>query len=289
MPFQYAAFTVMTPEYGIEEVAALLKRLGYDGVEWRVHTVPGAACPRTDSWRCNRATVGIDTIVEKAKEIRKISEDHGLEIMSLGTYLSYKLIEDIQRCMEAARIMGCGSIRVSAPKYDRSQNYNDIFEQAMDGFAKVEALAAKHNVRACVELHYGNICSSASLGHRLVSNFDPYCIGVIYDPGNLVFEGHEDPRLAFDLLGPYLAYVHVKNAAWVQVDGADHGGRLWRPTIAPLKEGFVPWREILSDLDKSGFNGWLSLEDFGPGDAKTKLADGIAYLKSLDAQVADGG
>ena len=84
MPLKYAAFTVMTPEFTLEETVAILKQLGYDGIEWRVHNVHSDFADKPDYWRSNRATVDINTIVEKAGEIRKLTEDHGLEILGLG-------------------------------------------------------------------------------------------------------------------------------------------------------------------------------------------------------------
>ena len=195
MPFRYSAFTVMMPEYTLEEAAALLAKLGYNGVEWRVHSVPSHLPDRVDFWRGNRATVDIDTIIARAPTVRKISEDAGLYIIGLGTYLSYKLIDDVERCMEAARIMGCDAIRVSAPKYDGSENYNDLYEQSVDGYGRIEELARDYGVRANVEIHHGNICCSPSLAYRLVSNFDPDFVGVIFDPGNMAYEGFENWQL----------------------------------------------------------------------------------------------
>jgi len=275
----------MMPEFDIEQSAALLKSLGYDGVEWRVHSVPSTFPEKPDFWRGNRATINIDTILEKAEEIGKISADAGLEINGLGTYLSYKLIDDVAKCMEAARTMGCNSIRVSAPNYDGSVNYNDLYEEALDGYAAVEDLAKSYGVRANLEIHHGNMCCSSSLTYRLVSNFDPDLIGVIFDPGNMVYEGYENWQLGLELLGPYLSYVHVKNAAWVENRITPDAEKLWKATMAPLKEGIVNWQEVLLALDKVGYQGWMSFEDFAQGDTKTKLAEDIEYIKNLVAKL----
>ena len=37
---KYSVFTVMTPEWTLPEAAQNLAALGYDGVEWRVETLP---------------------------------------------------------------------------------------------------------------------------------------------------------------------------------------------------------------------------------------------------------
>jgi len=281
MPLKYSVFTVMMPEFDIPESAAILKSLGYDGVEWRVHSVPSTMPEKPDFWRGNRATIDAETIVSKAPEIRKITEDAGLEIVALGTYLGYKLLDDIARCMEAAAIMGCRAIRVSPPNYDGSVNYNDLYEETVEGYALVEDLAREHGVRANVEIHHGNMCSSASLTYRLVSNFDPDNIGVIFDPGNMICEGRENWQLGLELLGPYLSHVHVKNAAWSQTGVSAHGESLWKHAMVNMKEGIADWSEILAALDRVGYRGWLSFEDFGPGDTKTKLTENINYLKNL--------
>lgn len=284
MPLKHAAFTVMTPEYTLEEAAALLKSLGYDGVEWRVHSVPAERPGKPDFWRANRATVDVETIIKQAEPVRKLTRDHGLEILGLGTYLSYKLVEDVERCMEAAAAMGAPSIRISPPAYDGSENYNDLYEEAVDGFARVEDLAREYRVRANIELHPRGICSSASLAYRLVSNFDPDQVGVILDPGNMMMEGYESWQLGLELLGPYLAYVHVKNSAW-QAETTGDGRRRCKASVVPLREGCVPWADVLTALDRVGYTGWLSLEDLSPGDAKTKLTDGIAFLREIEAEV----
>jgi len=284
MPFRYAAFTVMTPEFDLRETSALLKQLGYDGVEWRVHSVPSQMPAKRDFLRGNRATVGLDTIVKDAGEVKAITQDSGLEIVALGTYLSYRMVDDVARCMEAAATMGAGSIRVSPPGYDGSENYNDLYEEAVDGFGRIEDLAREHKVRANIEIHPRGICCSAGLAYRLVSNFDPDCFGVILDPGNMMMEGYEDWQLGLELLGPYLSHVHVKNSAWIQQPSSD-GHKQWLPSVVPLTEGCVSWQRVLAALDAVGYTGWLSLEDLSPGDTRKKLTDGISYLKSLEARL----
>ncbi len=281
MPFKYSVFTVMTPEFDIPSTAALLQSLGYNGVEWRVHSVPSVLPDKPDFWRGNKATIDIETIVEKAPEIRKISEDAGLQIMGLGTYLGYKLLDDVARCMEAARTMDCPCIRVSSPNYDGSTNYNDLYEQAVDGYGQVENLARDFGVRAVIELHHGSMCPSAGLGSRLVSNFDPDFIGVIYDPGNMMCEGYEKWQMGLELLGPYLSRVHVKNAAWVEAGASPDGEKQWKHQMVGTKDGVVDWSDVLLALDRVGYQGWLTFEDFGPGATEAKLSGNIAYIKGL--------
>jgi len=284
MAFKYAVFTVMTPDLSLEETAQALQELGYSGVEWRVHTVPAEMPETPDYWRGNRSTVDFAHIRTLAPEVKALSDAYDLAVPALGTYLGYRMLDDVERAMEAAKMMECPQIRVGVPGYDGSRNYNDLFEEAIEGYEKVEALARAYGVRANIELHHGKLCPSASLAYRFVSHFDPEFIGVIYDPGNMVCEGYENWLLGLELLGPYLAHVHVKNAAW-RVDHERDGVKIWRPAMVGMREGQVNWLEVLQALKTVGYDGWLSFEDFSPGDTRTKLAANIEYLRKLEARL----
>ncbi len=72
-------------------------------------------------------------------------------------------------------------------------------------------------VTALVEVHFGSIVRRLG-GIRMVDGLDPTAVGVLHDVGNLVIEGQEHYDSAFELLGPYLAHVHLKNTVWVPGD-----------------------------------------------------------------------
>jgi sugar phosphate isomerase/epimerase len=91
-----------------------------------------------------------------------------------------------------------------------------------------------------------------------VAGFDPEWVGVIYDPGNMVYEGFEDYTLGLEVLGPYLAHVHIKNAAYERPPG----GGVWTPRWAPLEDGAVDFYQLIVALQAVGYDGWLSIEDF---------------------------
>ena len=77
-----------------------------------------------------------------------------------------------------------------------------------------------------MEIHHETIVPSASARAGSSMGFDPASVGAIYDPGNMVWEGHEQYRLGLETLGPYLAHVHAKNTGWRQTGGADGSRRL---------------------------------------------------------------
>jgi len=279
---KYSVFTVMTPEFTPEEIVGKLARLNYKGVEWRVVTVLEKKEKKTSFWKGNKCTLSLQTLRERADYIKKVTEKENLKICNLATYLKANEFEKIERAMQIAKIMTCPQIRVNAPAYEGGLNYNNLFEETKKNLEEVEKFASKYGIKALLELHMGNIIPSASAAYRLVSSFDPNCIGVIYDPGNMIYEGYENWQMGMQLLGEYLAHIHIKNASWVIEKKDKNGVFFWKPTWARLKEGFVNWKEIMDALKIVGYKGYLSFEDFSDIPTEKKLTEDIEYLKSLE-------
>ena len=279
---KYSVFTVMTPEFTPKEIVGKLARLSYKGIEWRVVTVLEKKEKKASFWKGNKCTLSLQTLREKADYIKKVTEKENLKICNLATYLKANEFEKIERAMQIAKIMSCPQIRVNAPEYERGLNYNSLFEKTKKNLEKVEKLASKYGIKALLELHMGNIIPSASAAYRLVSSFDPNYIGVIYDPGNMIYEGYENWQMGMQLLGEYLAHIHIKNASWVIEKKVRNGIFFWKPTWGRLKEGFVNWKQVMGDLKTVGYEGYLSFEDFSDIPTEKKLAENIEYLKSLE-------
>lgn len=285
---KFAVFTVMTPEWDLATAARRIAAAGYDGIEWRVQRVDPARSSEPPSfWGNNRATVPVDRIEEEAERVRQITEAAGLELAPLASYLNIAELDQVRTVFRAAQRMGAPAVRVNVDRYDRTRRYQELYEETLARLKPVAALARETGVKALVELHFGNICPSAGLAHRLLSHFDPRHIGVIYDPGNMVAEGMENWRMGMELLGEYLAHVHIKNQIWC-VDRTEPDGTIvWRCQAAPLREGIVNWREVLADLRAVDYDGWLSFEDFSTAlPTEQKLVENLAYIKGLMEDLA---
>ena len=283
---QLSVFTVSTPEYDITEVVKVLKELGFDGIEWRVSD---PAMDKSDDysfetryWYNNLSTIDVKKIDEVAAEIKNICDKSELKIFALSTGLEAWETEDIERVMKAANTMNCRNIRVIAPWYDGKESYVELFNKTVEQTKILEKLAEKYDVRICFETHMGNIIPSASAAYRLVSNFNPKYIGVIFDPGNMVFEGFENYRLGIELLGEYLSHIHLKNAVWELKETTGDGVNVWKQTWVPLNKGYADIKKLVKVLKDTGYEGFMSLEDFtNETDTYTKLKNCIDFLKSI--------
>jgi len=285
MGWRYSIFTVMCPELDLEQTAALAASLGLDGLEWRVTRKSPEPIEKINYWSGNRSTVDVDDIEADLKRAKRITDSHGLAIPFLGTYMSCREHDLVGRVMQVAAGVGCTKMRVGPPRYDGKRPYAELYQEAVRDFERVAGLARKHKVQACLEMHMGNITPSAGLAHRLVSHFDPAEIGVIFDPGNMVVEGFENYQMGLELLGPYLSHVHAKNACWVK-QGEEAGVAKWQSRMVSMREGQADWSAVVAALKKVGYDGWLSFEDFAEADTRTKLNDGLVYLKALEASLA---
>jgi len=279
---KYGVFTVMAPDFTPEEIVRKLSQAGYDGVEWRVVTVLEKKEREISFWGNNKCSFSLQTLDEKAGYIKEITEKENLEVCNLATYLKVSEIEKIERIMQVAKIMDCSQIRVNVPRYERGLNYNDLFKETQKELRELERVAARYSIKALMELHMGNIIPSASAAYRLVSPFDPRYVGVIYDPGNMIHEGYENWQMGMQLLGEYLAHIHVKNASWVLEKKNENGVFFWKPVWSRLKEGIINWKEIMDDLKAVNYEGYLCFEDFSDISTENKLVKNIKYLKSLE-------
>jgi sugar phosphate isomerase/epimerase len=269
-------FTVGLPDLMPEEAVSELKDAGYDGVEWRVTRVPKEARGEEPSfWGNNLCTLA--PTEDEARRARRISEEAGLEIPGLGTYVAVGDLEAADEAMRFAVTAGAPQVRVGAGAPDR-RSYEELFAAARGFLEGVEDLARSHGVKALIEIHHRTICPSASLAHRLVSAFDPDLVGVILDPGNMAQEGFEDYRIGAELLGPYLAHVHIKNSAFER----PAGGGMWEPRWAPLEDGVVDFGLVFEALEHVDYDGWLMMEDFsGVRPSKEALRYNLEFIRSF--------
>jgi len=280
---KHSAFTVLFPDRGLDEVFQLLSRLGYDGVELRVkedyHVAP-------------------DQLLSCVGRLTALMSRTGLEVPVLGTYLPVTDLETLLPVFEAADRLGAKGVRVSlGPPLDGTRSYWEVLAEAQRGVEALVKAIRPFLAKALLEIHFRTAIASPSLAYLLLKPFDPARVGVIYDPANMIIEGREDWRLGLDVIGDFLAHVHVKNTAWYREKG-------WAWRWEELATGIVDWGEMIRILSAHGYAGYLSNENLSrvvlPGATgfvgetlsqptgqtaqpiEAKLRDDLQYLKSLE-------
>ncbi|MCM3782821.1 sugar phosphate isomerase/epimerase [Neobacillus mesonae] len=287
-----SVFTVSTPDLSPEQLLQAALEAGIDGIEWRYKGIPDEAKDEQPSfWRKNLCSIDPVQADEEVTEIRALTERYGLKSIALVPYLTSGDLAATEQAFSSAQKLGASMMRVGVPGYNRTIPYDDLYKGAVSYLNEVQELSRQYGVKALVETHHGTIAPSAGLAHRLVSSFDPQHIGVLYDPGNMVHEGYENYRMGLELLGPYLAHVHVKNAGWVQA--AEQGSGLethYQSQWSPLLDGAVRWSTVLTDLAAVGYDGYLGIEDFSKSFSSADMLKNFSTsMHALRNEVLSGG
>lgn len=283
---RYAVFSVSLPEYTPAEAVETLREFGYDGIEWRViDQQPAKGAP--EFWAGNRCTWPLASFVADAPQIRALTEAAGLAMPSLGTYVTCADPAAVERAMQGAANLGVPQLRVNVPLYDGSVSYLKLRDASRAQYRDVAALAQRYNVRALIEMHHGSLTPSASAAAAFLAGFDPRYVGTIYDAGNMVHEGYEQYRMGLELLGPYLAHVHIKNTRWEVVGVRPDGSTAWRSDWAPILQGVVDMTAQFRALRSVGYDGWVSVEDFSTAQPlNERLRINLAYIRQVVERVA---
>lgn len=319
---KYGVFTVSMPEYDLEETAKILSELGYDGVEWRVfskidptkeldettakslerfgidpkspdlseslltlHDPENARYPLR-YWVYNKSTLDIDNIAEDARRAKEICDRYGLKIFGLTGYIGTDNMEQLGELFAAAKDIETPLVRVGLVNFDATtsdKTYPEAFADMKENLKKIEQLAAENGVKAVIELHHGTLTPSPSAAIRALEGLNPEHIGVTFDPGNMVHEGYEKYLNGFQMLGDYLAHVHLKNAAAVPGERDELGAMKYTTQWKPLREGSADLLSFFKALNRIGYDKFVSIEDFSNEQTtEEKLRDGIEYIRALE-------
>jgi sugar phosphate isomerase/epimerase len=283
MTMKLSVFTVSTPDLTPEQLAREAKAAGFDGIEWRYKEVPEEAKREAPSfWRNNLCSISPFASEEEQLAFKAAADRHGLVSLSVTPYLTVGDVAGTERVLRTAKLVGASYIRLGVAGYNRTAPFGELFRATRAYLREAAALCKEYGVKGLVETHHNTIAASASAAYRLVEGHDPDALGVLYDPGNMVHEGFEHYRMGMELLGPYLAHVHVKNAAWRPGERQAGGAVAWTCAWSPMREGVVPWKQVIDDLKAVGYDGYLGVEDFSRQyDSPAMLREFAAYMREL--------
>ncbi|MDF2924265.1 MAG: xylose isomerase [Paenibacillaceae bacterium] len=258
-----SVFTVVTPDLTPEQLVDAAKDAGIDGIEWRFKGIAEEAKNQAPSfWGNNLCSIDPELPQDSMLVYKNLTESRGLEVVSVTPYLNVDDLDATEHVFSTAKLLGAKMIRVGVAGYDGTAPYPALYEKTVRYLKEAERLAKQYGVKGIVETHHNTISPSAGLAHRLVSHCDPDHIGVLFDPGNMVHEGYENLKMGLELLGPYLAHVHVKNTHWV-TDGQRADGTVnWKSDWAPMGGGIIDFAKVLEYLKQVGYDGYLGIEDF---------------------------
>jgi sugar phosphate isomerase/epimerase len=285
---KYSVTSVILPDLDVIETCQLLQELGYDGIEWRVrYTPPDRVGKGYSNWGEHKTDLSPANLVERAPQVARITADHGLQVASIASNLRCTELEDIKLLAEGVARLGADQewpipIRLGAPQgYNRTVAYLQLYEQAVEAYARAIELLKPYGLKVIIEIHGGTIMVSASLAYRIASNFSTDEIGVIYDVNNMAKDGFETFRIGLELLGDYLLHCHA--GGWRPVDRGrrENGSLEWGWEGCDLSDSILDIPTFIADLKAVDYGGFVSIEDFRSMDHREKLRRQIEFLRRV--------
>lgn len=171
-------------------------------------------------------------------------------------------IENHYKWAEAAKFLGCHSIRVNA-RSDSTLSYNEQLNLAADGLNKLVEFCANLNINAIVENH-GGLSSNGSWLSSLMNKIDHPRVGTLPDFGNFMIE---KDKLYDRYKGVSELMTHAK-AVSAKSHEFDSNGR-------EIHTDYYRMMKIVLD---SGYNGYIGIEYEGD---KHSEYDGIHLTSNL--------
>ena len=193
---------------------------------------------------------------EEMYGLKALMDEYGIEASSIGTKnKKIKVTEDFEEHLEvlknvvkAAKILETKYIRVFSFYHGTEAEWTE--EERLEVFKRMRIMVDYARDQDVILLHenekdiYGD---TAERCLELMKEFYGPNFKAIFDPANFVQAG-EDTKNAYDVMKPYIGYMHIKDARKAEGD------------VVPAGVGDGNVEYILQDLFASGYDGFLSLE-----------------------------
>jgi sugar phosphate isomerase/epimerase len=187
---------------------------------------------------------------------------------------------ELDRVVDLASEIGAGFVRIFPPPYDSGRPAAAQLEDAARALTGLRTRGAS-DLRLLIEPCENSVTPSAELALRVLRESGIAATGVVFDPANMLVEGHLRAEFAVDLLGDWLCHVHVKNLLITR------DGDMWRATAATLDGGHLDWSVMLACLRRADYGGWISIDHLSAGPTGDRLQVDVTTLRRL-LRAADG-
>lgn len=155
-------------------------------------------------------------------------------------------LEKLKRTIKTAKALGTKYIRMFSffiPEGHEAEEYHD---EVISRIKAMTALASENNIILLHENEKGIYGDIAKRCYEILNEVNSPNLKAVFDPANFVQCG-QDTSEAYELLKPYIVYMHIKDA----LENGD---------VVPAGYGKGNVKAILKDLYENGYVGFLSLE-----------------------------
>lgn len=259
--------------------------------QWSLHrTIRSGKLDNLDFAKVTKEEFGIEAVEyvnqffkDKANdsdylsEMKKRADDHGVKSLLIMCDGEGRLgdpdddkrtqaVENHYRWVEAAKFLGCHSIRVNAAS---AGGYLEQVELAADGLGRLSEFADEHEMNVIVENH-GGLSSNGEWLAKVMETVDKENCGTLPDFGNFRVSGDEmyDRYKGVTELMPFAMAVSAKSHEF------NNGG----------DEIHTDYSKMMKIVKEAGYRGWVGIEYEGGGLSE---AEGIKATKALLEKVRE--
>jgi len=237
---KYSFMSFSCPELSLDEMLALAKRFGYDGIE-----------PRIDSGHKHGVELATDAVTRR--EIKSKATDSGIGICCVATSCTYadptttqEKIDETLRCIDLAADVGAPRLRVFGGKIPTGVSREKAIEVVAESLRAIADHAGERGVIVCMETH-DDWCNPEHVA-EVVKRVDHPAIAVNWDVMHPVRVALATMDQAFETLKPWIRHLHVH-------DGSLKGGEL-----LPIGQGDFDHRRVIELLVSISYDGYISGE-----------------------------
>lgn len=223
-----------------------------------------------------------DLSEEEAYALKDVMERYGIGVSSVGSPIGKIGIEDdfdahlekLACVIRTAKILGTKYIRMFS-FYIPDGRYDEFRDEVLRRMKAMTALAEKEGIILLHENEKGIYGDNAARCLELLTEVNSPALRAVFDPSNFVQCGQITYPDAFELLKPFVVYMHIKDCL--------PGG-----TVVPSGYGIGHVEEILKELKQSGWTGFLSLEPhLGSFEGLDRLSDSDSQMLGAEKSSAE--
>ena len=202
----------------------------------------------------------LDLTQDQIDQVEHLLHAYGIQVSQLGSPIGKIAITDpfephlvsFDRALDVAERLGTQNIRVFSFRLPTGEDPSLYRSEVM---RRMEVLVTKAEAREIRLNHENEKRIYGDTVERLLDLFhtlDSPAFGLTFDPANFVQVGVEPWKAAYPALRPYIQYMHMKDAVFATR----------RP--CPVGEGEAGVEDILRELARSGYDGFLSILHYWP-------------------------
>ncbi|MBQ3037585.1 MAG: sugar phosphate isomerase/epimerase [Clostridia bacterium] len=191
------------------------------------------------------------------QEVEKLAgkmNEYGIKVSSIGSPVGKILITDdfcehfelFKKVVATAKAIDSKYIRIFS-FYIPDGKYDEYRSEVISRLKKMVEYAENEGVVLLHENEKGIYGDVASRCLDIFNEIKSPCFAGVFDPANFVQCGQKVYPDAFDMLKPYIKYMHIKDA-------------LENHEVVPAGYGIGNVEEIIKSLKTDGWSGFLSLE-----------------------------